>query len=67
MTNIGYILLDLSTNLKKKLFDLNYDFLHIVVLRVDFRVEVVKASLDLTGKYPNTNRERIGFRLDECN
>ena len=30
------------------------------------RVEVVKASLDLTGKYPNTNKGRIGF-LDECN
>ena len=29
-------------------------------------VEVVKASLDLTGKYPNTNKGRIGF-LDECN
>ena len=28
-------------------------------------VEVVKASLDLTGKYPNTNKRRIGF-LDEC-
>ena len=28
-------------------------------------VEVVKASLDLTGKYPNTNKGRIGF-LDEC-
>ena len=24
-------------------------------------VEVVKASLDLTGKYPNTNKGRIGF------
>lgn len=30
------------------------------------RVEVVKANLDLTGKYPNTNKGRIGF-LDECN
>ena len=30
------------------------------------RVEVVKASLDLTGKYPNTDKGRIGF-LDECN
>ena len=30
-----------------------------------YRVEVVKASLDLTGKYPNTNKGRIGF-LDEC-
>ena len=29
-------------------------------------VEVVKTSLDLTGKYPNTNKRRIGF-LDECN
>ena len=29
-------------------------------------IEVVKASLDLTGKYPNTNKGRIGF-LDECN
>ena len=24
-------------------------------------VEVVKASLDLTGKYPNTNKGKIGF------
>ena len=24
-------------------------------------VEVVKASLDLTGKYPNTKKGRIGF------
>ena len=30
------------------------------------RVEVVKASLDLTGKYPNTIKRGIGF-LDECN
>ena len=29
-------------------------------------VEVVKASLDLTLKYPNINKERIGF-LDDCN
>ena len=29
-------------------------------------VELVKASLDLTGKYPNTNKGIIGF-LDVCN
>ena len=31
-----------------------------------FGVEVVKASLDLAGKYPNTIKRRIGF-LDDCN
>ena len=31
-----------------------------------WRVELEKASLNLTGKCPNTNRRRIGF-LDECN
>ena len=30
------------------------------------RVAVDKASLDLTGRYPNTNKGRTGF-LDECN
>ena len=29
-------------------------------------VEVVKACLDFTGKYPNTNKGRKGF-LNECN
>ena len=29
-------------------------------------VEVVKANPDLTEKYPNTNKGKIGF-LDECN
>ena len=30
------------------------------------RVEIVKTSLDLAGKYPNTNKGGKGF-LDECN
>ena len=37
-----------------------------MLYREDPRVQVVKARLDLTGKYPNINKGRIGF-LDECN
>ena len=43
-----------GTNTEKK------DFSDTVV-SISRGVEAVKGSLDLTGKYPNTNKGRIGF------
>ena len=59
-------------NIKKKLTKILFQILALQhfyvygIFKILERVEVVKASHDLTGKDPNTNKGRIGF-LDECN